>query len=288
MARRDQPTPQDPAVEESHAELSILEGNKNAVQTETLSIADNKKRLEVDYGDRKRQIEDELTLKRREADLEKEALEKQNLNLKTEGQSVAQENQKVRAENAGYSAAAVIIKDSIARDEKTKEALTTSVKALTVSKNELQTSVNDLTPKVAELTKKVELLTADVTSLEKRKKDAIDGHVAKAAALEAVTKSHDTLVMKRDEKQTEVNELDKTIAEKREELAKATSSVAEAELQVAAHRKEMFEKDKDSSERAARAARLEQHVQGKLEDLKEIEKQFTTEHLARFGYKKTQ
>jgi chromosome segregation ATPase len=46
-------------------------------------------------------------------------------------------------------------------------------------------------------------------------------------------------------------------------------------------------RDADSTARAGRAAELEKHVDEKLVDLQTIEAKYTSEHLARFGYKKT-
>lgn len=287
MGRRNETT-KDTETEVASSELEHIENTKHTVQSEVLTIADQKKRLEESYGERKREIEDDLAISKRQAEQEKESLSGQNVTLKNENTKLEQANIELRAKNSNLvSERDVLVKD-IERSKVELEKLKSGIVPLVEEKKELQKSINDLSPKLAVMQERYSILNRDVIDLEKRKKMIIDDHAVNIAGLKKVTDSHNALVIARDSKQKEVDDIDALLKDKKEALDKSKIEVSDFERIIIHFKQEMDKKTEETNTKMKNAANLEIHVDEKLTHLKEIEKQFTNEHLARMGYKKTE
>lgn len=287
MARREQTTTQHPAVEAAHTDLASLEGQKNTVQAEILDSAENKKRLETDYEDRKREIEDDLAIRRREGDIEREKLENQNIPLKAENNRLEQSNSELKKEVATLGTTASSLTEQIGRKEIEREKLISSVGELVNTKIALQKEVNEITPEADALQSKVSLLTKDATELEAKKQTLTHEVTALETKHDSVSKSHIVVTTARNEAQKELTDLEKKISAAKELLATTQNDFIEVERKSGEIVVEAAGKLKEANERLGNAHKLELHVDEKLSHLKELESHFTTEHLARFGYKKT-
>lgn len=286
--RRDQPTPQDPDVEASRAELDALEGNKVNAQAEVLGIAENKKRLESDYEERKREIEDELLVARREADIEKKHLHDEEIVLRTQHDQLRLKSSVLRSENAAFAETNTKLVETVQQNQAKKEETLGIIAELQSHERELRASVTTLEPQVNGLTQSGNDLQRDITRLEISKvnsnrelidvrdennKSRIDHH----AWLTTCKSEREALATELSGMKSEVERLIPLRDEARMLQTKAEKINADCNV-----------RETSANERMANATKLEQHVQEKLESLKALESQFTTEHLARFGYRKTE
>ncbi len=288
MGRRNNSEPQDPKVEEASTELESIVGQKKSVEAEITSTVTNKKRLEQEYEDRKREIEDDLAIRKREVEKEKANLDNQNLFLRDENKKLEQSKQILQKEHDTFVIIIKTISEQSERDKKALEIISSDVARLTKEKNELQQSINNFTPQVVALESKIAVLQIEYDKLEKAKKETTTIHTTLSTELVEIKKSHSSLTASKDIKQKEINDLDVQIKDTKDKLIIAQSELAEIVNLIQSKKEDLDKRETDLNTRMGNAQRLEVHVSEKLDHLKEIEKQFTNEHLARVGYKKTE
>lgn len=286
--RRDQPTPQDPDVEASRAELDALEGHKAKAQAGVLTLAENKNRLESDYDERKREIEDELLVSRREADIEKEHLHDEVSAILSAKEKLEHRGSELRNENAALGEANGKLREDVRQSEMKKGEVFGIVAELQKQERELRALVTALEPQVDGLTHRKQTLERDITRLEISKVNTTrDLAEVRDEDNRARIDHHAWLTTRKNERETIMKELSEMRAEV-EKLITLRDEVRALEAKAEKINADCDERESGANERMANATKLEQHVQEKLESLKALESQFTTEHLARFGYRKTE
>lgn len=288
MARREQTTTKHPDVAASQDDLAILEGRKDAVQKEILVLAENKKQLEADFKTSTEKLDHDLKEKR-EAHMGELAelsdsirdtrvvLKKLEADKKTHADELIHLDEKrgaiVKDINTFHGKRSALVNEIGTLETRIKElghirdTLRTDIKTLETSKTDLEKKVHELTEKIR-----------------------IDGeaHDRIIAHKQLMEGDHAKLVVSKNDTQNELDALNHTIKEKIDELAGLKASIIEVQKEVSDHKQVITAADVEISTRNANAARLEAHVSAKLTELKELEQHFTTEHLARVGYKKTE
>lgn len=283
---------QNATVETTRAELNTIDGNKRGVQIELDSIIENKRRIEKEYEARRREITDDLAIVKRESEMERDKLLAVNFDLKRDSEKLAEQNRVIRVATAALNEThSAIERDSsqarsklgilIADIEKSRSELSQIKQGIDLLSPELQTLTNALTNGRAEL-KGVELAKLRTTE----KLSTLDAeHSTKSADHEEFVRTNTS---EKGARTAELSDIQSQIAVKSSELKVVSAKVAELEATVTAYRDEFEKKDAEITTRMKAATNLETHVQEKLESLKTLESAFTTQHLARFGYKKTE
>lgn len=289
--RRDMNTTKDPDVEASQAELHDLEGAKSTVQTELLETAEGKQRLEESFEVRKREIEDELAIRRREAEIEKEAIDRGVLASLEEKKGIDKTIETLKGNIVSLSEEETSLQIRVRECNETTVKASNDMVRLTAQRDTLQEEVDPLLATVTEAQKKFDILTADVEILEERKKTLTEDTSVLATSYSETKIAHDTLSVtyeaNKKEAATEIEKLDALVSEKKTELIAATSNLETVQKDTEKTIKESQEKEDLANKRLESATRLEATVDMKLEHLREVEKAFTTEHLLKYGYKKT-
>lgn len=288
MARRDLPTSEDKDVEASQAELAVLEGKKNQTQEETLAVAKNKQELEDAFAAAKKQLDEELQAKRATHAKALDDMEQKHRNIEMALSTIESVHTMTKEETARLEAACngakeelLGIQDLLAKDK-------AEVTRLGILKHNLEEGIKDYRTDLRELNEKIEPLKKEHADLLITWRSTSESN---AALTGNMLRSQEVLNKIKEEAEgltTTLVALGKRIDEKKELLFAANGELIDVQKKVSDHKQAMAALDAEISTKAGNAARLEQHVDKKLTHLKEIEKQFTTEHLARFGYKKTE
>lgn len=288
MAHRERRTATNQTVEASQAELAVIEGAKNTAQDAVLSIAANKKQLEADFETAKKKMDEELTLKREQATAEIRKLDETIAAKKAEVNAATQVATIVIEETKQLETTRDIVQKQLTESNEKLSAANTEVSRLAVLQHNLNDSVKDIRgdykdaeTKLIGVNKELSEVTAKVTELagsHDRLLSSVTVYKSDISKFEEITKSYSVAHKKLD------SEIQTKIAQK----ATLDTEVIEVQKQVSQHKQDMAARDAESTTRAGNAARLEQHVDAKLKHLKELEKAFTTEHLARGGYKATE
>lgn len=300
MARREQAPSQDKDVEASQAELAVLDGEKSKTHDEVLVVINDKKRLEKERDELVSKIDKEVTQKRKAADEEIALLDKA---------VIAARERKSQAERDLMASVSGNVKKDLAQAITDRDA---AVKERDIEQAKLAEVRTARTTEEAEVTRLQGLkqnlsdgiadARSDLKNLEGEKKKLEDDLPAKRAEFEQTKKDHvaetsrggallttnNKLHQQNVAKNAELDGVLKQINERNGALIELTNKITEVEKELADKKEEVKKLDADSAERAGNAARLEQHVDEKLAHLKELESHFTTERLAKYGYKKTE
>lgn len=287
MSRREQiQTPIEPDVEASQAELARLKGEQESVQTATLAVAENKKKLESDYEAAKKRLDDELEQKRADTDREIKALDAATVRAK---------GAREKAEQDLASA-----KDALKHAERELDETRTEAQKATATLNTAKADAKRLSAQCVALETKMEDCKASLPGLESKKKvleseisllgqmieKAKSDREADTAAMAARQAEHELLGTTKVAREAELKAISEQTNEAKTELARAKESLIEIQKQANAQTTAMQTEKEARDVAVGNASRLEKRVDQKLSTLRELEKEFNTEHLARVGYKK--
>lgn len=290
MAARATQSPH-PDVEVVQAEVAVLEGQKKTLQNETLGIAADKKRLIEEGEAAKARIEEEVARKHREGGAELETLDNEIARMRLEKEKLEKTIEEAKVLASTHPRIVMAHTDAREALEKTEKDLAskrTELAALLGTEKELGRTVAGHQSLISSIEKDTEALDSKVSeatvalaqkNIERTELETLLGDLrATCAHLEK-------------EKGLKTQELDRHLSGINERLgARLTleNDIAALEKRMAEKEGAIKEQDAALSERMGAAARLETHVNDKLVHLKELENRFTTEHLARMGYQKTE
>ena len=283
--RRIQSTPQDPDVEESRAELEHLEGKKNTAQTDVLAIAENKKQLEADFEESKKRLDTQITEKKEEFQRVTNSFSKLVL-ITTASQKEAElARDKAIEERKHAEKDLETIRMDVASSTGKKESVDELVKSLTSIEQRLRSSIAHLAPQERTLEVRKAKLSHEVADLEKKVAELIDSYSRTHATHVSEQHAHEELKASRGTVESDLNGAKDRLAQIKEEITTSESALTDVQKKRAEHEAEMQKRESAANERMANATHLEQRINVKLEQLKDAEKEFTVEHLARIGYK---
>lgn len=291
MASRSTQQNKNPEVEESAVELERLEGEKQKIQNEMLDIVATNKRLITEGEAQKEKIEEEVAQKRQEGDAELEAFNRAIATTKSVKKQLENEVLELR----------ILVSDRdniLISHQEAKEKLTGILESIKKTTNELTgltSNQNTLLAQIKGHHEDIDSKMAEKQSLDerisllKKEEDSLkNSHTELVTIIGKAVNDKESSIAEKEIKIKELNQILDEISKRRLALMQLQTEISTLEEKVAEHTTTMTEKEASISERIAIAARLEEHVDGKLQHLKEIEKMFTIEHLARIGYKKTE
>lgn len=296
---REHGQPQNKDVEASQAELLMLESQKNAIQNDVLAIADDKKRLERERDEKIDSIEKELAQKRADAAeairlldagvisaKERKAQAERDL-MSTVSGNVKKDLEKAITERDAAMEQRDAEQTKLAQARELRVAEEAKVKELSESKATIALDIDIAQKRRTDIFEENKKLEADLPAKRIEFKQLTQDcekegeHVKKLAELnleaDATLKAKDADIEKKNASLVELST----------KIAALGNDVADLEKHIAARKESADKTDAESTTRAGNAAKLEQHVDDKLAHLKELESQFTTERLARAGYRKT-
>lgn len=286
MAGRHKQTSQDPDVEASQAELAALENRKSKTQEELLALFDEKKKFVADFEDLKKKTIEEMAAKRAVNAKSIDDMEQKHRNIEmalTTIESVQkmtiEESVKLEAHRDALKKEVGELTETRVKEEKELKRLgeehSTVKDTIKTTHNELKDLHFKLEPKKTEL-KEIEAKVAAHT------KEYADLSGSVAGYQEDVSK----LIELKTKLAKEVDGYNREIGDKQSGLAKAESDLSEIEKKAADHKVYIDKATIDINNRLEAAGRLEQLVDGKRDHLKQLEALFSTERLAKYGYKK--
>ena len=202
--------------------------------------------------------------------------------------STDEEYQKiVKEETTRLEAVRESVKKDIAdlHDQKVKE--TEEISRLKAVEQKLRESVTGLTHDVVDLQEKIAPLEKELPALGAKIKSATENLNSIVGRTANQKEAHDTFVAHKAKLEADVAQLSKELENKTKQKANLDIELIDTQKKIAEHKQQMTDRETEANTRAGNAARLELHVNEKLAHLKELESHFTTEHLARTGYKKT-
>ena len=284
--RRIQSTPQDPDVEESRAELERLEGHKNSAHAEIATIVENRKRIEAEAEEQKGLLQAQIQAKREElVHFEKEHHNRMHSIAVELGKAIIERDAKNNEIEIASKKLEAIQKDIVEHDSK-KKPLDASIVSLSSSEERLKKSIAHLAPEVRILENKKSKLLADLSFIEGKIGALHTTHAEVSARHSEENKLHEVLSEAIPRKKEDVSKLNAIHIDLERKIAGARSEIVILEEKKVSLNKEMIDREAKANESMGNATRLELHVDAKLNQLKELEKGFTVEHLARGGYKK--
>jgi chromosome segregation ATPase len=280
---------QHPDVEALQAELAVLEGQKGIILNEVLAISADKKRLTEEFDAEKVRIDEELAQKHREGGAELEILDRAIATAR-EQKTTAE----LEAENARKVADALnTVRDThqaaVAALTTTQEAIATQTEELSrlIVSKELKGQIAQHTEALTSLKEMAQAVETEIAANQEQLR-LISADVTHTLGLfDELKAEHGKMGEHKETLVKELGEVLDQVTKRSEVLAGINGKIADIETQVADHTAAMEAKEAAITERMANAARLEAHVDEKLQHLKELENRFTTEHLARMGYTKT-
>ena len=287
MSRRIETTPKDPDVEKAREEKEIIEGQKNTLQTEVLDIATTKKELEANFEDAKIRLQEEFDAKKKLLDAEIEKLQ---------NTCVAWRREELVARDAAQVAITQRDLLFIQKDEhhnavneviSKKDAVSADHDKLVELKTQLEKDIQVLTQEVSDLEKSKDALISGISTLASKKKEA---EKELAQTLSQISIEEDNLKKFQAEKATifgESKELEKQIGSSKAEIKRLQGEAVDFEKKASDYKAEMKAEEDRINEKMGSLSRLEQYVNEKRDELKEVESRFTSEHLARMGYAKS-
>lgn len=276
----------DPDVEQSAAELARLQGEQSTVQTATEAIAGNKKKLEEDFAEASKRLAEELAAKRDEASRLIKVYRQQIEQMATDRDNATIEAQKARdsADTERKALADVRAQASILAQDASR--LREDIKGLITDKEALSKENKSLTLNVKALEDERKDLGGKITDLKWTLNGTNSTLAVRNGDLERAKNEHEALDSSKTDKVDAVNALSRQINDKKTAITKAQEDLIALQKQAADQTAAMQKEKEERDQQVGNAARLEQRVDQKLNQLREAEKEFTTEHLARIGYKK--
>lgn len=281
---------QDPDLEAVRLEREHEEGQRDVAQNESISLGERNKQLEASYESRKRDIEDDLAIKRREAEIEKQKIADETLESRNEKATLESGNAVLRGEKATLIATNDTLVEQNYKEEARKERLTTDNTTFANELADIKKQLETLLPELTQVQKSIAEGRGELANVTERKQKASDEHdefIKKSSEeVSKKTKDYNDLCDVHVVKTKQIVSLDTQLADKTAQLNTATQKLSEVQTSADTIHVAADKRDKESNERLGNASRLEKLVDAKREQLMEIEKAFTTEHLARIGYKK--
>lgn len=285
MLRPASPEAKDIDVEKSREELDALEGKKATAQTETLAVAEDKKRIEGEKIDLITRLEAEIKEKQMESkraavlhlDLiannkkECEVAENELTILKRAIQFATEEKNAIESEVAGKVL------------EKTQKS--SAIAELTRQEAILKNSLTEVKSHIALATSDLGTLDGQLQTAQKELAKATADRDAAVAAFATERKENEGLTASKEAKQKEIAALDARIGELTKKVSDETLYLSEVEKKRADHEEAMKVRETEANSRLTNATHLETRVDAKLAQLKEAEKEFNVDHLSRIGYK---
>ena len=288
MSRRNITISKHPDLKASEEELAVLEAAKNTSQGEVLSIAANKKQLEEDFEAAKKRLDEELTLKRAAHAKEMDEMEQKHRNMEMAVITMESVQAMMKEQTATREQVRDSVKKDIAdlHDEKVKEKA--EVTRLQILVHNLGDSIKDARTDYKELEEKIAPLQKELSILQGKIKDSTEKYSDLSDSVAAYHSEINELDTRKRKDTSILEQLSKEISDKTKQKVDLDIELVDAQKKLSEVKQQAAAVEADANTRAGNAARLEVHVDGKLEHLKELESHFTVEHLARGGYKKTE
>lgn len=283
MRRNGHTTTAHPDTEQAAAELASIVGEKHTVQTEVLSLAQNKKELTETFETEKARMEEELETARKEL-----------------AQFLYDSEQKHRNIQSAIIVAEAIRDEVIAGNKKLEErkqvfepeiiALETRKATLIIDVGELETSFSDLQKLItkdedalAVLNKKKDAAQKDITTLEQQKTDKEKEHSSLSVKVGAHADSVDGLLGVKQQLETDITGIEKSISAKKENLEILRLEEIKVQTKIQEHKDSIAKEDTRINDRLGVLAHAENRAGQQLELLKEAKSHFTSEQLLRVG-----
>lgn len=287
MAHRDRRTAKDPDVEASQVELAAIAAEKETKQGEVLAIAQNKKELEQAFEESKVKLDAELTAKRESSAIEIAALDKIIAAKKVEAEVLEKENVNMRSFNGALKTEGESLRSYLARKREELSTITTAIDTHTQTGKKILTDIKTCKDELEALVKNKEAAELGCKNIEQKLKELHLSHSAKSDELSSATTEFKQLLEHKAIASAGLRDIELKISDKKDVLSVLNQEEISIQKKISEQKEFIAKQDADSTLRMGNAARLEQHVDKKLSDLKAVEAHFTTEHLARIGYKKT-
>lgn len=285
MALRKQSPSIDPDVEASRAELDTLEGAKNTAQQDVLVIAENKKRLESDKEETIKRLDDEIAGRQKDSE-DASIAHAQLISRLSKEKEDAEKARDTAVQNKETAEQDAVTAQKQAADEiDKKKVITDSIAALMTQEAAIRRSVKNAALDLERDETRSTEVKKELADIEAKLMATKDEHNSSVESFASEKKEHETLLTSKEAKQKEITILDASITDKNTKLTALTAEVTILENKRSEHETVMKQREDDANKRMANATNLEQRVDGKLEQLKEAEKEFTTDHLARMGYR---
>ena len=283
--RRVQSTTQDPDVEESRVELEHLESKKNTAQTDVLAIAANKKQLETDFEEAKQRLDTQIEAKK--VELRKAEVDTVKFSQVVAASKKEAELARDRAieEHKQADKELDIVRAAVAEQKGKKEALDEVIKSLTSIEQRLRSSIAHLAPQERTLEVRKVKLFKEVVDLEKKVGGLMASHAEKQAVYAEKQHEHEALIAVKESTKKEIAQMSESLASQSRLLSTGGNELMDIQKKRAEHETAMQERESAANERMANATHLEQRINVKLEQLKQIEQKFAVDSLARTGYK---
>lgn len=282
---------QHPDVEALQAELAVLGGQKGIILNEVLAISADKKRLTEEFDADKARLDEELAQKHREGGAELEILDKAIATAKAQTAEAEREAAAARQTADSLATVHAAHEEATAQLSSIWEAIQTrsgEVARLTAAEEELRGTIAQHTEALATLKEDAQAIEAEIADNQEHLR-LIAAEVAHTIGLfDELKAEHGKLGTHKEALVKELGDVLDQVTKRSEALAGINGQIADIEKQVAEHTAAMAEKEAALNERIGKASRLEAHVDEKLQHLKELENRYTTEHLARMGYAKTE
>lgn len=286
MALRKNTTTTTPDVEESRAELELLEGQKKASQNEMLDVAADKKRVEEERADTIAGLDAEILTKQNASKDAEITHQKILANHADERAEAVRATEIARAEQKAAEQDRDVVRREVNGLAAVKEQHTASIIGSTKRKSDLEFSITSLgseeqslTARVVSIRKQTGIESALLTS-------TVADHQLARGTFEAEKKAHAELSATKAEKVRDNTKLDELATLKRAEAAQLTTDIADLQKKKTEQETEISERDAKSNQRLSNATALELKIDAKLAQLKEIESHFAVGELARVGYKR--
>lgn len=288
MGERRQTISQTPDVEASQAEFAALESEKRKVQEETLAIAKNKQELEAAFKESAAKLDEELHIKRTAHAQALDDMEQKHRNVEAALTMISEVQGLAMTQTKKFEAERDDIKKEVAELNGSVAGSKAEVNRLVLLKHNLNESIADARTDYKDITSKITFKAAELNGLEAKLSALKNAHAEFMPQVTAEVNAHKALVEEVAGLQTTLRALEIKIEDKQKELSSVNGELMDVQKQVSGHKQSMAEREAEATTKAGNASRLELHVDKKLNHLKELEKQFTTEHLARVGYQKTE
>lgn len=286
MTRRNPTTILDSDTEEARIELERIEGHKNAMQTEVLGIAQNKKELVTSFEDAKVRLNSEFEQKKSSFNSEIKMLEDRINVLKVEKSKAEKVGEQANTESQKMLVIKENIKTDIAKltteqqqNNSNKVSLVKSINELESQLKQLKSDFDNFSNIKSDLVKEIKEKTDEKSKLAKDILES-EGLVSK------YTSDINVLVEQHKHALSDSDSSKKSLEEIQPKLSVANAELLDTQKKKVELEQKMQERENDVNKRMGDLTRLEVVVDGKMVQLKELEQHFTTEHLARGGYKK--
>lgn len=274
-----------PDVEDSRAQLEFLEGQKKSTQDEMLGVAADKQRLESERSEIIKRLDAEILQKQKELK-DIESAHQKVLAVHTKEKYDAElGSDTARKECTVIEQERDALKKEINALLAVKTGHSSSLAALRKQQSDVQYSVDLLKNEERQHKDRIEVLRRQRSSEEKLLAETEEKHANAKSAFNFEKDAHQSLTAGKAEKEKEIIRLTEVRSERQAEIRVFEATLGELEKQKTDRVAEVAEQDRSSNERLRNATLLEQKVDAKLAQLKEFESHFTTEHLARVGYK---